>query len=762
MSIAKTVAGIFVCLFIFGCTAPVHKSDTRKNGKDLLKRPGVRLVALTIIGNNDDINEAAALRWKALDREFRPLGLRIAVIALPESGICKKNPPFVVDNLICDTRAAATIAKSMGKAGQSFLWNHEQEQMVRLGTVQDVETAIRKYFAEMPRLVVADPHIKALPKQAKNFSRTRLYDLLAHRMGAGIKEALTLTDQNERRTLLQAVDGKPAEHPPVCDGAALPEKGVVYVTVHKQNGAVRLGLKWVDTQTGCLAAKGESVIGSGALAIETAVDEAMYPLREKAQRSGVQQALGLAGGSGDVLGVLSGGGGLEIGSLGDLKNPAEKSGTPKPVKPKDTPATQRYQARCDDGSVDDCVDLGWVLRTGEGVQVDFVRAKKALMRACGLGAALGCNDLGLMFELGEGMKADLKKAVYYYQQSCTMGNSHGCRNLGLMNENGRGTVANMEKAMDLFRKSCDMGNGLACNDVGHLLEHGKGSVAVDLSGAETFYQKSCKLKSGHGCTNVGFMYEKGIIGTVDLNAAVEHYRYGCDYGNATGCRNLGLLFVNGKGVTQNSVQANTLFSQACDLKDASGCRSLATSCEKGRGMTVDMVRAFDLYRLSCDLGSHDGCVDAGYFYEKGLGTRIQYQKAMDLYLKACDMGNRHGCGNVGILYGLGRGCKKDNQKAIRFYRKGCDMGNGSSCRSLGLKYEKGTDVTPNVNTALELYQKGCGFSEKAACNDVGYLYEYGTGGLKKDITAACDYYKKACDLKDENGCVNLKRTCTLK
>ena len=67
-----------------------------------------------------------------------------------------------------------------------------------------------------------------------------------------------------------------------------------------------------------------------------------------------------------------------------------------------------------------------------------------------------------------------------------------------------------------------------------------------------------------------------------------------------------------------------------------------------------------------------------------------------------------------------------------------------------------------MNAALELYKKGCGFSEKAACNDVGYLYEYGTGGLKKDIAAACEYYKKACDLKDENGCVNLKRTCTLK
>ena len=64
--------------------------------------------------------------------------------------------------------------------------------------------------------------------------------------------------------------------------------------------------------------KSESVIGSGALALENAVDEALYPLKEKSQRSMVQQVLGIVGGSGKALGVLSGGGGIGIGSLGDL------------------------------------------------------------------------------------------------------------------------------------------------------------------------------------------------------------------------------------------------------------------------------------------------------------------------------------------------------------------------------------------------------------------------------------------------------------
>ena len=219
---SKAVITIVSILILCSATM-LHSGDAYFNANPMLKRPGVRLVALTALGGTGGASDAAALRWKKLDREFRPLGLRIAAIALPTKGVCKSTPPFVVDEFICDHGAAVTTAMKIEKPGQSFLWNHEKEQMVRLGTVQDVETAIREYFKDMPRLVVADPNIKALPKQAKKFSRTRLYDLLAQRMGAGIKQALTLTDQNERRTLLQAVDGKPAAHPPACKVRTCPK-----------------------------------------------------------------------------------------------------------------------------------------------------------------------------------------------------------------------------------------------------------------------------------------------------------------------------------------------------------------------------------------------------------------------------------------------------------------------------------------------------------------------------------------------------------
>lgn len=763
-------------LLVYSCAGSLPKTPPEPVSEPAgtwLQRPRVRLVALTALGSDAGAIQNSVARWKQLNAEFRPLGLRIVAIAQPKGGVCLSGAPFAVDELVCDTGARMATALHLTKPGQSLLWDYRARQLIRNGDVKQIETAVRDFYDDLPRLTVCDPVIKDLPPKAGDFSRTRVYNLLEERLGADIKPVLTVTDPARRSEILRGVDPTAPAAPPACPGETVPKNGIVYSTVEKRGGALRLDLKWVDADAGCMVAEGSGVIGNGPDGLMAAVEEAVFPLEAVVKKEDVK-VFGYVQGNADP-GLKSN---ESMGDLALLKSLDHNAmgaadgkytihpmsitgiqGAPE-VKPKDTPATQRYQARCDDGAVDDCVDLSWMLRNGEGVAVDFARARTLLEKACGLGAALGCNDLGLMHEQGEGMAVNDAKAVYYYQMSCTLGNSHGCRNWGLMLENGKGVAAaDLDRAMELFRKSCDMQNGLACNDVGHLLEHGKGSIVADPAQAITFYQRSCEMGSGHGCTNLGFVYETGATGVTDAEQAARYYRFGCDYGNGTGCRDLGLLMVQGRGTPQDIVGANTMFSRACDLKDASGCRSLGASYEQGRGVTTDLQRALELYQVSCAIGSADGCVDAGYFYEQGMGAVRNYGRALELYLYACDHGNRYGCGNAGILYDTGRGVAKNLAAAIELYTKGCDMNNGGACRNLGLKYEKGTGFAPNVDTALKLYEKGCGLGDKAACNDVGYLYEYGTGGLMKNPPLSCTYYRKACDLGGADGCLNLKRLC---
>ena len=762
----QRMALLAALMLVYSCAAtpPKPQKQTVPTGS-WLQSPRVRLVALTMLEPDTAGTRDAAVRWKQLDDEFRPLGLRIVALTQPAGGVCPGEAPFAVDRLVCDAGAEIATTLHMTGPGQCQLWDYRGRRLVSGGDVKVIETAVRAFYDDLPRLAVHDPVIRALPEHASGFSRNRVYGLLVERLGAGIKAVLTETDPARRNDILRDADPAAPVAPPACSGATLPAKGVVYSTVANYGGALRLDVTWVDAAAGCLVAKGSGLIGNGPDALETAVDEAVFPLKEAVKKQ--QAAVYVSSQGGGAMSALHAAKDMDFGVLNTGKNRDKLypmsitgiQGAPE-VKPKDTPATQRYQARCDDGAADDCVDLGWMLRTGEGVQVDFDRARRVLVKACGLGSALGCNDLGLMMELGEGQAADDKKAVYYYQLSCTMGNGHGCRNWGLMIENGKGVSApDMQRAMELFRKSCDMENGLACNDVGHLLQHGKGPVAVDTPQAMTFYKRSCEYGSGHGCTNLGFMYEKGIAGTTDNEMAAQYYRYGCDYGNGTGCRNLGLLMMKGSGIPGDIVQANSLFSMACDLKDATGCRSLGTSYEQGRGVTPDLQRALALYRAACDAGNSDACVDAGYFYEKGMGTVRNYRQAFELYRRACDQNNRVACGNTGIMYDNGRGTVKNLAVAITLYKRACDMGNGGSCRNLGLKYEKGSGVAASVDTALELYRKGCDLGDSAACNDMGYLHEYGPGGMMKNPPLACTYYRKACDMGSPEGCTNFSRLC---
>ena len=76
----------------------------------------------------------------------------------------------------------------------------------------------------------------------------------------------------------------------------------------------------------------------------------------------------------------------------------------------------------------------------------------------------------------------------------------------------------------------------------------------------------------------------------------------------------------------------------------------------------------------------------------------------------------------------------------------CKKGNGKACNRLAISFTKdGSDEE------LELYKKSCNLNYGIGCQNVGYIYQ-----KQKNIKKAKEYYKKGCDLKDENSCTYLK------
>ena len=111
------------------------------------------------------------------------------------------------------------------------------------------------------------------------------------------------------------------------------------------------------------------------------------------------------------------------------------------------------------------------------------------------------------------------------------------------------------------------------------------------------------------------------------------------------------------------------------------------------------------YEKLCKANDVFSCGMLASMYIEGEGTRQNYFKAVELYQKACNMKIANNA---------------DNKEARKFQ--------GMSCDILGQCYEKG---------------KVC--------------YENGKGqGAKQNLSIAKQYYGKACDLGNQQGCDNYK------
>nr|WP_318178641.1 tetratricopeptide repeat protein [Helicobacter pylori] len=61
-----------------------------------------------------------------------------------------------------------------------------------------------------------------------------------------------------------------------------------------------------------------------------------------------------------------------------------------------------------------------------------------------------------------------------------------------------------------------------------------------------------------------------------------------------------------------------------------------------------------------------------------------------------------------------------------------------------------------MKKAIQYYSKACDLKDGDGCFNLGYIYELnGYGVVKKDLKKAAQYYSKACELDNAGGCVIL-------
>ncbi|NLK66532.1 MAG: sel1 repeat family protein [Campylobacteraceae bacterium] len=244
----------------------------------------------------------------------------------------------------------------------------------------------------------------------------------------------------------------------------------------------------------------------------------------------------------------------------------------------------------------------------------------------------------------------------------------------------------------------------------------------------------------------------------ELNLACEKKDYGA-------CHNLGLVYLNSGEISL----AKQYFEKACSNKMSQSCFSLGLLYESGVGLEVDKFRAFEYFEKSCLSKEAIGCDKLAWYYEEGEAVRYDMAKALEIYDKNCKKQKGYkSCMRLGEIYSKGlEGVEKDGVKAIEYLDVACEGKFEDSCEIISQLYFQGEIcdsedenatkkcVEKDINLAIKYLDKACNNGKSEACIELGLEYLNG-GVVDINTTISKEYFGKACDFKNENGCKTYK------
>ncbi|MDY0061381.1 MAG: PEGA domain-containing protein [Myxococcota bacterium] len=245
----------------------------------MLRRPGVKLVAVDFYATWCPPCIAAIPKWKALQERYRSRGLRLIVVSVRSERACT-DPGWVPDQTVCDEEGRIQEQWEAGSLPQAFLWSWQGQLLAAHATAEQVEARIEEYFRTTPRIAVDTPRTrngqavagaKALRGLVQaELNRSARFDLVAS------KAELKRLVQEQRR-----LHGDLYDEEAKCKlGAALPPNSLLKVFVDREGRpGGRLGLELVSLETGCLLSSAHAPLGTeDAPAVAEAVDKLLQPL----------------------------------------------------------------------------------------------------------------------------------------------------------------------------------------------------------------------------------------------------------------------------------------------------------------------------------------------------------------------------------------------------------------------------------------------------------------------------------------------------
>lgn len=461
--------------------------------------------------------------------------------------------------------------------------------------------------------------------------------------------------------------------------------------------------------------------------------------------------------------------------------------------------TSKYQEACDLGSLEGCIKLAENSSKG-----NFAKFSTPREESCQKGDAKACLELAKVAEARK--KSDQAKTLS--NKACQLGLYEGCRFYADLQ-----ITQNPAVAIKILQSTCEKKDFLSCVSLGDIylnresktdkleaIKYFKSALAIrhDFNTEEKLeraqnrveriddfenVKQKCSKNDSEACLQLADYYSRGEEGVVNQNKekALELYANLCSKNkNAESCENI----ANRLETQEQYDIAENFYKKAMVLTKKQNADSLLTPIdeifEERRGtcnitlkVAIDnnFQHSFDeatsCYSKLCQDKYSNGCEMAHIMgqeylqdknYIRKYRVKNNFFKAKETFEENCKNGYGISCIYLSGMFFNGKGVKTDKAKAkelrdegIRLLAKSCNFENGSDCT-----YLANETLETNPKKAFELYTKGCELGISFACVQVGKMYEKGIG-TTKNMGKAKDFYGKACDFQDQEGCSNYNR-----
>jgi TPR repeat protein len=352
--------------------------------------------------------------------------------------------------------------------------------------------------------------------------------------------------------------------------------------------------------------------------------------------------------------------------------------------------------------------LGRFYGLGDGISIDFAKAKQHYEKGHTLGSYKCGYALGLMYHTGMGVEKDEVLAKEYFSSNYAILLSEAQANdpvsmhiLGTYYYYGFSVQRYIFQALTWFLKASELGYSDSQYMLGMIYET-IGHEESDLSKATHYYELAAKQDHPYALYALGinaleaerfkdavFYLEKAANQQYVLAAytlamyyhekepqyplkAFEWFMVAAKQNHTEAEYYVGLYYQNAKGVPQNIEQAIQWYERAAMKENKNALYHLAMILIKQE--RKDFVTVAKLLEKAAKLDHPNAQYNLAVMYQKGDGVEQDMQKALFWYEKAAEANLAIAQYNLGMIYFEGSIVEKDEAKAKELWQKAANQG----------------------------------------------------------------------------------------